>query len=809
MKRRPFLWLAWRCAEPASLSPPSFKKNTTTTHTHHGVKIHCDPFVSSCTSLGCLSFLLLLFLPAGESGVINIVPEEDSMTTTMVCLSTTTKATTSGDVSMTTTTTTKAPSRRRRTRPCTRLGRQRPRPAGNLPLGLFLWVVVLVLPFLVAAAAGGSADDASSIEDEPEPQPQPEESQPPCGLYLATSRAQRVEETTWGIYAGRFYQTGDALGSPELAILLPGVKSYTQHSELGAYLQGLAWSTETVGAQFATDEEQIGGKSVALLPGLGLFAGCYMKKRNTKWNITNAYHAASDDRSSINDAGAETTFFNAQAVATNDIHIGSELFLGCGDDDEDETDEAKDALLTTKEYKYMDLVVKTMMQFFAKHDATLLRPADDNDNNNARRRRQQRQLIYDFFRHDVMKVAVDQDEVKAAKIDRLLPDRVDQLIDIIKAGGAKAYHDPSPPPPDTEWLQAHGMCLDHITMRASNIAGRGVFTTRHLARGSTIAPMPLIHLPNRAVFDMYENNDDDDESTTTQPFHRQLMLNYCYAHAESTMIFCPAGPVVSALNHAKKPNAKLVWSNDNIDDDDDEGNNNNWTPDDAFTTTNLWKAKQYKERIVLMLKLVALEDLPVGTEVTIDYGPAWEAAYQSHVEQQRYDEASTRNTMHANMLNGQAVLSTDTTTTLPDTILLKAFISKSQRKELLDTAVFIDTTTSMASSSLAWQPAGAYKHKNLVPVRSIRAVVRDDDDNNNRYTVEVVLQPSNQGTATTTTTITILTGVPREALVFVDAPMAGPQFQRQGFRHPLGFPDELFPAAWRDLATTTTTASMQ
>jgi hypothetical protein len=627
-------------------------------------------------------------------------------------------------------------------------------------------------------------------------------------LYLATSRAQRVEETSWGIYAGRFYETGEALGSPELALLLPGVKSYTQHSELGAYLQGLAWSTETVGAQFATNDEQIGGKSVALLPGLGLFAGCYMKKRNTKWNITNAYHASASDRSSINDAGAETTFFNAQAVATNDIHIGSELFLGCGDDDDD--DEEKNALLTSKEYKYMDQVVKTMMQFFAKHDTTLLRPADDNnddeDNNTAQRRRhqQRQQAIYDFFRHDVMKVAVDQDEVKAAKIDRLLPDRVDQLVDIIKAGGAKAYHNPSPPPPDTDWLNAHGMCLDHVTMRQSNIAGRGVFTTRQLVRGSTIAPMPLIHLPNRAVFDMYENKNDDE--TSTQPFHQQLMLNYCYAHAESTMIFCPAGPVVSALNHAKVPNAKLVWSNHDNDHDENENNRvNNWTPDDVFTTTNLWKAKQYKERIVLMLKLVALEDLPVGTEVTIDYGPAWEAAYQSHVE----SLASTTTApplRHANHMNGLTVLSTNTTTTLPDTILLKAFVSKSQRKELLETAAAASgTTTAMASSSLAWQPTGAYKHKNLVPVRSIRAVMRDDDENNatDSYTVEVVLQPSNQGTATTTTTTTILTGVPREALVFVDAPMAGPQFQRQGFRHPLGFPDEIFPAAWRDLATTT------
>jgi SET domain len=715
-------------------------------------------------------------------------------------------------------------------------------------------VRVVVVVAAAATATTASSSSASTATTTTEQEEDNEEGGKPahgnddhdhgdeCGLYMAPSQARRVEETTWGIYAGRPYRTGDALGSPELALLLPGVKHYTSyyHPKVGSYLQGLAWSTETVGAQFATDDTVV-GKSVALLPGLGLFAGCYMKKRNTKWNITNPYHASSS-LSSNNRAmvGAETSFFNIQAVAMNDIAIGSELFFGCGSDDDDDDDEKDDPeVLTAQQYSSIDTSVEKMLDFFARHPTTF--PTSSGA----------RQTIYDFFRHDVIQAATvhspaddkkaNIDHNLATKIDRLLPVHVDDLADLIRAGGARSYHDPTianNPDHATAWLRANGLCLDHVVMaESSTIAGRGVFTTRPLVRGATIAPLPLIHLPNRTVLDMYDDNDDDyddeendkddDDSASSSspplPFHRQLLLNYCYVHDESSLLFCPAGPVVAALNHSPTPNAQLAWSTTTE------------SADNVFSKTvdQMWQSP-YKERLVLMLQVVALTDLPAGTEVTIDYGRAWEQAYRAHSEQhngnnnnnnKRWREeeepanvaagdgttttstATTTTTpgsvLYANQLNGYSVFSQNMI--LPDNVWMKAFVSRSQRRELRDAVVVAEndgttTTSSTTVVELVWQPANAHKHKNLVHVQGIRAV----DAARNEYTVEVRLD-GDKNTAPTKTSL-ILTGVSREALILVDAPLTGAQFQRQGFRHPLGFPDELLPAAWRDRAATTMTS---
>jgi hypothetical protein len=171
--------------------------------------------------------------------------------------------------------------------------------------------------------------------------------------------------------------------------------------------------------------------------------------------------------------------------------------------------------------------------------------------------------------------------------------------------------------------------------------------------------------------------------------------------------------------------------------------------------------------------------------------------------------------LYANQLNGYSVFSKDMI--LPDNVWMKAFVSRSQRRELRDAVVVVandgtTTTTSTTVVELVWQPTNAYKHKNLVHVLGIRAV----DAARNEYTVEIRLDDDKKTTqddsataAITTKTSFILTGVSREALVLVDAPLTGAQFQRQGFRHPLGFPDELLPAAWRDRAVATATTSEQ
>lgn len=536
-----------------------------------------------------------------------------------------------------------------------------------------------------------------------------------CGLYLAPSRSQRIEETSWGIYAGVPYQTGDALGSPEVAIHLQGIKN-TGNDKLAKYLQGLTWNAETAAAQFETSQ-----KSVSFLPGIGIFAGCYMKKRNTRYNVTNAYHSHGRNGSPPENRGAESSFFNVQAVASNNIAVGSELFMGCGDDDDDEDED----VLSQKDYDRVDKAVGSMLQFFETHPTL-----------NA----ESRKLIYDFFRQDVIKSAVN-DEAKATKIDSLFPLRLESLQDIPKSGGAMQYHDPNP---DLSWLEANGMCLDNIRVDDSEVSGRGAFATRFLPKTSTIAPVPLIHLPNRTVFDMLSDDETDHQQ-------QQLMVNYCYAHPHSTYVFCPASSSVPAINHSPHPNAKLVWASP--------------PPDE----TDLWKHKDHKERIFLMMRLVALDDIHPGTEVTIDYGAVWETAYKEHVK--IWNEKEHTLPIRANDLNGILQLTEDLQ--IPEHIHVKMFLSRSQYN-------------SLNGEPIVWSAEYAFKYKNLRDVKKVVSI----DDAQNEYTIEI------EGA---TAPATVISAVPREAIVFVDSPDVGDQFYRDSFRHPIGFPDDLFPAAWKNL----------
>lgn len=56
------------------------------------------------------------------------------------------------------------------------------------------------------------------------------------------------------------------------------------------------------------------------------------------------------------------------------------------------------------------------------------------------------------------------------------------------------------------WLEEHGVCGDTVVPKVSEGKGYGAFTRRRVREGQVILPVPLIHLPNRDVLDMYKIN---------------------------------------------------------------------------------------------------------------------------------------------------------------------------------------------------------------------------------------------------------------------------------------------------------------
>ena len=209
----------------------------------------------------------------------------------------------------------------------------------------------------------------------------------------------------------------------------------------------------------------------------------------------------------------------------------------------------------------------------------------------------------------------------------------DTFLDTIIREGAKSV-EKTTTIRDISWLREKGVCMDGIRSGRSSIphAGRGAFATRNFKKGATIAPVPLIHIPNKDILTMYAPlfSEDDDglslnnknkQRNISQPIGKQLLVNYVFGHEKSTMLLSPYGSITSLINHGSgsDANARMVWATD-------------WMPHPEWLemTTNELLEHRYAG---LGWNLVALRDIRRDEEIRIDYGPGWEKAWKEHVDQ--------------------------------------------------------------------------------------------------------------------------------------------------------------------------------
>ena len=173
------------------------------------------------------------------------------------------------------------------------------------------------------------------------------------------------------------------------------------------------------------------------------------------------------------------------------------------------------------------------------------------------------------------------------------------------------------------WLKKNGVCIDNLRVGESTIsqAGRGAFAKRFLAEGSLIAPTSLAVLKRDDLI-IYEANEaaSDYEKVLNKEnvVGTELIINYCFEHPDSPLLFLPLSPVVNFINHnGTAPNAEIRWPRDS-------------------TLTDEWLNLHPLEMIDIsgkpMLEFVALRDIMKDEEIVIDYGKDWEEAWRSHVK---------------------------------------------------------------------------------------------------------------------------------------------------------------------------------
>jgi hypothetical protein len=339
----------------------------------------------------------------------------------------------------------------------------------------------------------------------------------------------------------------------------------------------------------------------------------------------------------------------------------------------------------------------------------------------------------------------------------------------------------------------------------NNANSHGAFAKRALPTGTIITASPLVHFPSRTFTNMYDSivateiGPDGIKRSIRwngQPYYQrvldrvigqQILLNYCFGHNDSTILLCPYGAGVNNINHhSTGANVRVQWA--------PEGSTNHnatW-----FNMPPESMEGEYGTKLVL--EYVATRDIAQGEELLMDYGPSWQMAWERHV-----DDWSKGNVSTTEEACGQGYTSVFDFNRACRHGYFSAFqFNALYGKDLLRTAkqqeadpypINLLMRCHPSLTNPGWDPTTLTW---MAWDKGFQCTVtdREDDGESGSYVVSYVWQDAN-GQRTTKN----LGGVPRHAIAFVDRPYSTDLHLPWGFRHPLGIPDEIMPAAWRNL----------
>lgn len=612
-------------------------------------------------------------------------------------------------------------------------------------------------PNMAESAASSSSSPLTSSH----PPPSPLE----CGLYLAPST---IPGAGLGMYAGRAYQNRELLQAGDSGDIVIPIVDLRYHQ----YLYGGADGTSTESpSQFAFlwDEytwaaenlhmDQEGLRDVnAASPGFGAAANCFLPLLNVdEWNPHP--DPLSLHRSVDPGAGAMSLYHNRSATAARDIGAGEELFVSYGEH-----------WFTGREYLGpvpLSNDLETATQLFRKFQTF---------------KDQQEHTIPEDILDDVWITFVQHTAYTDSRVlqsfnhsdpteVRRMKDRGDNLTSIRIEQATRSM----------EWLQQNGVCADHIEPQTSSLpqAGKGGFASRFLPQGTIVSHLPLIHIFDRTVMEMYhfrqyENGEEHPDPTLgVRTF--QLLLNYCFGHGESSLLLCPYAPMASYVNHNQtQANVKLQWS--------DRGNH---MPDlmnkDLAELAASWTAK-------LAMDMVALRDIQPGEELFLDYGDEWEAAWQEHLATWEPVEGA-EDYVSAAQLNQdrEHPLRTE----------FDALESPIPNAEAWCNNIYLNLQWRKHYDEGTMNEFISSVQSKIYRCDVLRHRVDEADKTTLWYTAVLWQVDTVTGMLQT---IGKIVDVPREAIHYYDLPYTTDMHLPNAFRHDIRIPNDMFPSAWRNWA---------
>ena len=600
-----------------------------------------------------------------------------------------------------------------------------------------------------------------------------------CGLYMAESS---IPNAGWGMYTNRDIAQGEPILPLDVVIQAYDIPDYLDQT--GGRRQWLlaqyVWNADMIRAQFDADLVH------SVVPGIGMLANshpglvnCHNEGANYRRPWTNRTHPAT---------GAFTHYHNLTFSATVPIQKGEEIFDEYSDDWFRGREKVFGKIPLSDDFQMATELLHKFAQVLPKAEASSSSPYWENP--------VMAEDVWTLLLETIVDHADDQQEYK--RLLAALPESSHQAADWLTQypEGDRTTARASVPNfiRSTEWLEAHGMCLDNIAGRDTedSFKGKGAFATRFLPKGTLVAPAPVIHL-NREDLHMYW---DETYDVTKPQVERtvwkgdQLLLNYCYGNPLTSLLFFPYAPAVNLINHAntnkgETANVALRWSKNHSNAEMME-----------------WSTKKVLKQNMkagLMMEIYALRDiapgmtaslfrynlttdghahllsLTTGEEILLDYGEDWQHSWEIHERTFIRPEHSEDYKVAWDYDNADE-LPVEGDPDYPPPYVESRCWPGFDEDEQDEEGFFLyqDVEDSHPDFTVPCTVIGKEETENGIFYMTSFYHEEEDED------IKVK-------------------GVPYDAILYFDQAYTGNQHLRQGFRHYIELPDDMIPPNWRDM----------
>ncbi|EEC49901.1 predicted protein [Phaeodactylum tricornutum CCAP 1055/1] len=551
-----------------------------------------------------------------------------------------------------------------------------------------------------------------------------------CGLYMAESS---IPHAGWGMYTAQDLFEGDAIQPLDVSIPVfdlehhQNVISNKFKREVPEWLMGqYYWNADVIYAQF--DAIDVKG----ILPGFGMLA-------NSHVGLVNAENGGNRDRLALGretpHVGASSHYQDLTFTVLDDLPAGHEIFVEYGDEwFEDRSHVFGDDLPLSHHFESADTILAQWKEVVPGD----LESSLGTDLYN---------LILDGLGHFL-----------SPRLRRALPQTASDAVSQANGQGT-AYATVPNVVRDIDWLEENGMCLDNLAPRENVDAGnKGAFATRFLSRGSLVAPAPVIQLSRQHLEMILVDAYDE----VLWQGH-QLLLNYCYGHAGSSLLFFPYSPATNLINHGsgERANVGVRWS--------DRMSNPEmlqWTADEILESN---------EKAGLMMEFYALRDIQPGEEILLDYGDEWQDAWDRHVNDWRPPIYETDYTPAYTFDRHDEIYTLEDGDLYPPPyVQVRCYVNEDEPGVPDEDGWY------------QWTPVENEDLSYTVPCTVLSSDAVNDKEK--AYRVQVNANENLKFKA-----------APWSSITFIDVSYTGNQHLRQGFRHEIKLPDAMVPDCWRDI----------